>query len=147
MTHACGVGPGWKRGYDYHPGSNRLRATSVDPDVIEDPANYTDASYEHDEHGNMTAMSAIPGGLTWDEDDRLQKTDDVGGGITYYVYDGAGQRVRKVHLNDAETTRKQRLYSAVLVSMRQMRPVSSYTWRVARARSRTGVVLMLCSSR
>ena len=111
MSHAYGSGGGWKRGYDYHPNSNRLRATSVHPDDdIDDPETYTDDGYEHDEHGNMTAMSAIPGGLTWDEDDRLQRTDDVSAGVTYYVYDSAGQRVRKVHLNAAETTRKQRLY-------------------------------------
>ncbi len=46
----------------------------------------------------MTAMPSIPGGLTWDPQDRLQKTDHQGGGITYYVYDSAGMRVRKVHL-------------------------------------------------
>ena len=58
----------------------------------------------------MTAIAQIPGGLTWDHDDRLQVSGHLGGGTTYYVYDGAGQRVRKVHVNQAGTTSKQRLY-------------------------------------
>ena len=57
----------------------------------------------------MTAMPHIAV-LTWDEDDRLQSTDRGSGGTTYYVYDSAGQRVRKVHINPAQTTRKQRFY-------------------------------------
>ncbi|HRI07001.1 MAG TPA: RHS repeat-associated core domain-containing protein [Nannocystaceae bacterium] len=55
-------------------------------------------------------MPSIPGGLTWDPQDRLQKTDHQGGGVTYYVYDSAGMRVRKVHLNQAATTAKERYY-------------------------------------
>ncbi|WAS93148.1 RHS repeat-associated core domain-containing protein [Nannocystis punicea] len=55
-------------------------------------------------------MPNIPGGLTWDDDDRLQSSDSIGGGKTYYVYDGAGQRVRKVHVNQSGTTSQQRLY-------------------------------------
>ena len=58
----------------------------------------------------MTAMPSIPGGLTWDPQDRLQKTDHQGGGVTYYVYDSAGMRVRKVHRNQAATTSKERYY-------------------------------------
>ena len=49
----------------------------------------------------MTAMPSIPGGLSWDTQDRLQSTDHQGGGVTYYVYDSAGLRVRKVHRGQA----------------------------------------------
>ncbi|MCB9568812.1 MAG: hypothetical protein H6710_16615 [Myxococcales bacterium] len=49
-------------------------------------------------------MPSIPGGLSWDTQDRLQSTDHQGGGVTYYVYDSAGLRVRKVHLNQAATS-------------------------------------------
>ncbi|MEZ4385920.1 MAG: hypothetical protein R3A79_31665, partial [Nannocystaceae bacterium] len=55
-------------------------------------------------------MPSIPGGLTWDPQDRLQKTDHQGGGITYYVYDSSGIRARKVHVNQAGTMSKERLY-------------------------------------
>lgn len=105
----------WKRAYDYSPDgisaqiSNRLRATSLAGDDINDPSSFSSIPYTHDAHGNMIAMPHIES-LAWDEDDRLQSTDRGSGGTTYYVYDGAGQRIRKVHLNEAETTRKQRLY-------------------------------------
>lgn len=50
--------------------SNRLRATSLAGDDIDDPTTYS-SPYTHDAHGNMTAMPNI-NVLTWDEDDRLQ---------------------------------------------------------------------------
>ncbi|MCB9701064.1 MAG: SUMF1/EgtB/PvdO family nonheme iron enzyme [Myxococcales bacterium] len=55
-------------------------------------------------------MPSIPGGLSWDPQDRLQSTDHQGGGVTYYVYDSAGLRVRKVHRGQAATTSKERFY-------------------------------------
>ncbi|HGG57657.1 MAG TPA: hypothetical protein ENK31_07670 [Nannocystis exedens] len=55
-------------------------------------------------------MNSIPGGLSWDPQDRLQKTGHLGGGNVFYVYDSAGMRVRKVHVNQAGTTRKERFY-------------------------------------
>jgi RHS repeat-associated protein len=109
MKHESGMSVVWQRGYDYHPGGNQLRATSAALDDIDDPPNYS-VPYTHDAHGNMTAMPNIPGGLTWDGDDRLQSSDSIGGGKTYYVYDGAGQRVRKVHVDQSGTTSQQRLY-------------------------------------
>ncbi|MDC0721963.1 SpvB/TcaC N-terminal domain-containing protein [Nannocystis bainbridge] len=109
MKHESGMSVVWERGYAYHLGGNRLQATSDPLDDIDDPLSYT-VPYTHDAHGNMTAMPAIPGGLTWDHDDRLQSSDSIGGGTTYYVYDGAGQRVRKVHVNLSGSTSKQRLY-------------------------------------
>jgi YD repeat-containing protein len=58
----------------------------------------------------MTAMPSIPGGLTWDPQDRLIETDLSGGGVVYYVYDSAGMRVRKVWVNQSGTTSKERYY-------------------------------------
>ena len=55
-------------------------------------------------------MPSIPGGLSWDPQDRLQSTDHQGGGVTYYVYDSAGLRVRKVHRGQAATSSKERFY-------------------------------------
>ena len=51
-------------------------------------------TYTHDAHGNMTTMPHLPS-LAWDFEDRLQRWTG-GGGTAYYVYDAAGQRVRKV---------------------------------------------------
>lgn len=99
----------WQRGYLYDTAGNRLLRTSLPGDDLDDPRNYS-APYDHDAHGNMTAIAQIPGGLTWDHDYRLQSTGHLGGGTVYYVYDGAGQRVRKVHVNQNGTTSAQRLY-------------------------------------
>lgn len=105
----------WKRHYDYlddslleGPGagarkSNRLSKTTLNPgrptQVVE--------PYGHDEHGNMKSMPHLQM-MQWDYRDQLCMTqrqrvnadDDEGdarkGERTYYVYDGSGQRVRKV---------------------------------------------------
>jgi RHS repeat-associated protein len=109
MKHSSGGVTVWHRGYTYATTGNRLLATTLPGDDLEDPEDYSEP-YTHDAHGNMTAMPTIPGGLTWDPQDRLIKTDHQGGGVTYYVYDSAGQRVRKVHLNQAATISTERYY-------------------------------------
>jgi RHS repeat-associated protein len=109
MKHSSGGVTVWHRGYTYATTGNRLLATTLPGDDLEDPEDYSEP-YTYDAHGNMTAMPTIPGGLTWDPQDRLIKTDHQGGGVTYYVYDSAGQRVRKVHLNQAATISTERYY-------------------------------------
>jgi hypothetical protein len=58
-------------------------------------------TYNYDVHGNMTAMPHLPL-MRWDYRDQLQTTSKqvrTDGGMpetTYYVYDAAGQRVRKI---------------------------------------------------
>jgi RHS repeat-associated protein len=91
--------------------SNRLSRTTVGATV---------ESYTHDAHGNMTRMPHLPL-MRWDFKDQLQATAQQmvsNGGTpetTYYVYDSAGQRVRKVTereaAEDAAPTRmKERIY-------------------------------------
>ncbi|MCY1056210.1 RHS repeat-associated core domain-containing protein [Nannocystis sp. SCPEA4] len=109
MQHKSGPSVVWKRGYVYHADGNRLLHTNLPGDDADDPLTYT-GHYNYDAHGNMTALAQIPGGLTWDDDDRLQSSGHIGGGTVYYVYDGAGQRVRKVTVNQSGSTSKQRLY-------------------------------------
>ncbi|MDP2619118.1 MAG: toxin TcdB middle/C-terminal domain-containing protein [Hyphomicrobiales bacterium] len=75
--------------------SNRLSNTSVGR------SNDNDGSYLHDAHGNMIRMPHLGGAhpapnMHWDYRDQLRQTDRGGGGTAYYVYDAAGQRVRKV---------------------------------------------------
>jgi RHS repeat-associated protein len=93
---------GWTRSYAYNeasliePGkkSNRLSSTTV---------NGTVERYVHDAHGSMTRMPHLANhpdpaapNLHWDYKDQLRQADLGGGGAAYYVYDAAGQRVRKV---------------------------------------------------
>ncbi|WP_437635618.1 SpvB/TcaC N-terminal domain-containing protein [Sorangium sp. So ce854] len=91
MVHQAGAGT-WTRRYAYEAASNRLTSTSVPGDPENGPYS---ATYAHDAHGNMTAMPHIAQ-LTWDENDQVRSTNLGGGGIVYYTYDAAGQRVRKV---------------------------------------------------
>jgi RHS repeat-associated protein len=93
--------PGWTRAYSYDQPSpiepskfnNRLGSTSVGSGAAQ--------PYTYDAHGNMTAMPHLPL-MQWDVHDHLQATAQqvAGGGgtpeTTWYVYDFAGQRVRKV---------------------------------------------------
>lgn len=106
MTHrgSDSTYAGWKRRYVYEEPSqleseqvnNRLTATVI--------GNKTEKyRYEGNDglHGNMTSMPHLPR-LSWDYKDELRSTtrqtvrDGGTAETTYYVYDGRGQRVRKV---------------------------------------------------
>ena len=109
-------GGNWTRRYDYEedsliePGkqSNRLTRTTVGNGFNHiETYSYTDAQ-GNDVHGCMTAINAMK--MVWDFEDQLQQVDLGGGGTAYYVYDAAGQRVRKVIENQNGTRAEERLY-------------------------------------
>jgi RHS repeat-associated protein len=81
--------------------SNRLSSTVV--------GSATPETYPYDAHGNMTAMSHLPG-MEWDFRDQLQHVNLAGGGDAYYVYDATGQRVRKVVEKNGGALIEERLY-------------------------------------
>ena len=102
------VHPGWTRTYAYGEASliedgtgglslktsNRLSSTTAG-------RNSPPERYAYDAHGNMIRMPHLGGthpapNMHWDYRDQLRQTDLGGGGTAYYVYDAAGQRVRKV---------------------------------------------------
>ncbi len=99
--------PGWTRHYVYEESSlietgqgggllktsNRLSHTSLGN-------GHAAEHYRHDIHGNMTRMPHLGGShpnenMRWDYRDQLYQVDP-GSGTAFYVYDAAGQRVRKV---------------------------------------------------
>jgi RHS repeat-associated protein len=102
---------GWTRAYDYlEPSliedgnggarlhtSNRLTRTTLNPaGTTPQPE-----AYQYDAHGNMLRMPHLGGGmpgpnLHWDYKDQLHRTDLGGGGTAFYLYNAAGERVRKV---------------------------------------------------
>lgn len=109
MAHQVASG-GWTRAYAYNEASaitasetsNRLSATSQPGDP---PGGPYSSTYRYDAHGNMTRMPHLPE-MTWDAHDRLQSTTRqvVGAGVpetTYYTYDAAGQRIRKITYRQA----------------------------------------------
>ena len=110
MRHIA-IGGSWTRSYDYEEDSlieagnqsNRLTRSTVGNGLNQiEP-------YTHDAHGNMTTMPHLTA-MIWDFEDQLQQVDLGGGGTAYYVYDAAGQRVRKVIEAQNGTRQKERIY-------------------------------------
>lgn len=114
---------GWTRTYAYNEPSllepvkvtNRLSSTRIGNGTTAAPETYT-----YDAHGNMLQMPHLPL-MRWDYRDQLQATSQqvvTEAGTpetTWYVYDAAGQRVRKVTERQAPagqtpTRRKERIY-------------------------------------
>jgi RHS repeat-associated protein len=110
MLHQAGPKGTWTRRYDYEATSNRLRATSLPGDG----AGRFSAKYAHDAHGNMLRMPHLPT-MEWDFRDQLSATqrqvvNDGPGEKTRYVYDSAGQRVRKVTALATGALKDERIY-------------------------------------
>ncbi|WP_166459562.1 SpvB/TcaC N-terminal domain-containing protein [Amycolatopsis pithecellobii] len=94
----------WQRRYQYAVDSNRLLATSLPEDADDLPDYVAEggyrAKYGYDARGNITAMAQLPL-MRWNHRNQLSATarQVVNAGTpetTYYVYDAAGQRLRKV---------------------------------------------------
>jgi RHS repeat-associated protein len=91
----------WTRRYGYavdgsgNPVSNRLTGTSLPGDL---PTQLS-AQYGYDEHGNMVSMPHLAA-IGWNHRDEMVSADKGGGGMVYFTYDSAGQRVRKVWVHN-----------------------------------------------
>jgi RHS repeat-associated protein len=116
MSHRA-EGANWERGYDYEEpsllqpdqASNRLSRTTTGHE-----ASTLVERYRHDVHGNITRMPHMPL-MAWDFRDQFSASSRqvAAHGIqelTYYVYDGAGQRARKLTLRPDGRLRRERLY-------------------------------------
>ncbi|WP_205513240.1 SpvB/TcaC N-terminal domain-containing protein [Longitalea arenae] len=92
----------WTRSFEYdngNNGNNHLTATTLGADTFH---------YTYDAHGNMTGLETLLS-ESWNFLDQFKEADLGGGGTAYYVYNAAGQRVRKV-IERLDGTRKERLY-------------------------------------
>jgi RHS repeat-associated protein len=91
-------GGSWNRTYAYAADSNRLASTSVGA---------TTQTYSHNAHGSFTTMPHLDA-MDWTDDEHLQhiKRSTT---HTWYVYDSAGQRVRKVSEKQGSLT-EERIY-------------------------------------
>lgn len=124
MSHrrSCPDNASWTRSYAYDETSliedgtggsllktsNRLSSTTVGS------GSPITERYVYDAHGNMIRMPHLGGAhpahnMYWDYRDQLRQTDLDGGGTAYYVYDTAGQRVRKVWEKSANLV-EERIY-------------------------------------
>ena len=122
------AGGDWTLRYDYGPLDNRLRATSVPGDPAAGPYS---ASYTYDAHGAAVSMPHLDT-LTLDVAGRLRSSvrQRQTSGVpetTYYTYDAAGQRVRKVTDGAAAgtapaTAREERIYLGLFEVYRRYGP-------------------------
>jgi RHS repeat-associated protein len=109
LLHSASDG-NWSRLYHYdeshpQPRNNRLTSTQVGQYV---------EPYDYDDAGNMTRMPHLPN-MDWDFKDQLhaarrQVTNTGRGETTYYVYDSAGQCVRKVTESASGSRKHERTY-------------------------------------
>ncbi len=89
ISHSATSGS-WNRYYHYNDPFFNNRLLSTSPDSVQ-PSN---DQYTYDTHGNMTAKPHLSA-IAWDVADRLQSATN-GTQTSYYTYDSAGERVRKV---------------------------------------------------
>jgi RHS repeat-associated protein len=118
MKHLA-AGGNWTRGYEYETTNNRLKRTFVCD--IASPTNYTKYQH-HAKHGYMEELPHLEKiGWNFKEEvvltSRQHCTDDNIPVITYYQYDGSGQRLRKITENQAAaggipTKKEERIYIA-----------------------------------
>jgi RHS repeat-associated protein len=102
----------WKRSYEYdelsllepEKYSNRLSQSIIHPNG----KHQIHEKYIHDSNGNMISMPNLHR-LFWDYEDRLQRIEK-GTETIYYVYDAAGQRVRKIIEKNHGTLIEERIY-------------------------------------
>jgi RHS repeat-associated protein len=126
ILHAAADG-NWSRIYSYdetqpRPRNNRLTSSRVGQD---------EERYHYDHAGNMTRMPHLAH-MEWDFKDQLHATRErvVNRGCgepTYYVYDAAGQRVRKVTESATGSRRHERIYVAGFEVYREYDSVNAVT--------------------
>ncbi len=118
MRHQA-EGGSWTRGYNYETTTNRLISTHIGDNG--NPANYTKYKH-HATHGFLEEMPHLEQ-ISWNFKEevvltsRQQCVDDNIPVITYYQYDGNGQRIRKITENQAQgggqpTLKEERIYIA-----------------------------------
>ncbi|MCC7525908.1 MAG: VCBS repeat-containing protein, partial [Chitinophagaceae bacterium] len=118
MKHLA-AGGNWTRGYEYETINNRLKRTFIGDNGS--PANYTQYTH-HAQHGFMVELPHLEK-IDWNFKEevalttRQHCTDDNIPVITYYQYDGGGQRIRKITENQAgaggaPTKKEERIYTA-----------------------------------
>jgi len=114
LVHTGSDGTGYTRSYGYNNTSanhltnnNRLAGTTIAGDAL--------IPYSYDAHGNSTSMPHLSR-MDWDFKDQLYATattymSDGNPGTTYYMYDAAGTRVRKVSTaQDTGAIAEERIY-------------------------------------
>ncbi len=97
-------GARWRRVHEYASIAENNRLTGSRVGSIYEPFNY-------DSHGNTVSMLHLPE-MVWNAQDRLRlaRRQANGDAATYFVYDGAGERVRKISVSENGDPRLERVY-------------------------------------
>lgn len=104
MKHVASGG-NWTRSYEYETATNRLLSTSIGD--INNPTSYIKYTH-HPKHGFLEELPHLES-IGWNFKEnmvlttRQHCTNDNIPMITYYQYDGQGQRIRKITENSAQT--------------------------------------------
>ena len=117
MKHLAIAG-NWTRSYEYENTNNRLTNTQIGDNGS--PQNYTNYTH-HPAHGFLTELPHLEKiGWNFKEEivltSRQRCTDDNIPITTYYQYDGAGQRIRKVTENFSATNNPTKKEERIYVS-------------------------------
>lgn len=104
MRHIAGATGSWTRDYIYNAGTNQLQKTTMGNEALES----TDYSYTYNPHGSMLTMPHLRNEIDWNFREEMRHIDLGGGGEAWYVYDSAGQRVRKIVIKAQQT--EERIY-------------------------------------
>lgn len=114
MQHLAN-GANWTRNYWYNNNDedrNELNITAVTPKnnqlLQTQIGSSIPTTYTYDAQGNMLKLPQLQS-MTWNYKDQLQQVGLGGGGTAYYVYDGNGQRIRKI-IERADGSKLERLY-------------------------------------
>jgi len=108
LLHSAADHGRWRRRYEYAEiaANNRLTATTTGD---------LEGRYDYDPNGNMTRMPHLTE-MTWNFKNQLASTRSqvthhgAGAATTFYVYDSAGQRARKVTEDATKRRRAERTY-------------------------------------
>src|SRR5207247_6144771 len=94
----------WRRVHEYGSIAQNNRLTGSRVGSIHE-------RFTYDIHGNTLSMPQLPE-MVWNFQDRLRLTRRQvrGEAATYFVYDGAGERVRKVTVSENGTPLRERVY-------------------------------------
>lgn len=92
----------WTRNYQYHNNNNQLLGT-----IVGDGSNHP-YLYSYNEHGSIQKLSHFDENILWNFREEMQAISISDTKKAYYVYDNAGQRVRKIVENNG--IKKERRY-------------------------------------
>ena len=105
----------WTRRYWYNNNDSARDELGIDPDTIKNNqllqtqiGAATLVRYHHDIQGNMLNLPHLQQ-MIWNYKDQLRQIDLGGGGNVFYVYDGGGQRIRKI-IERLDGSKNERLY-------------------------------------